>query len=94
MYLIKKTAVNSECVTHESYMKLISWVAVCSCLKWLKESFIDVKSSQNPSYMNTLAWMLIIASGGARALKLEGTISRRRREPSRGVRGHALSGKF
>ena len=24
----KKTAVNSECVTHEFYIKLISWVAV------------------------------------------------------------------
>ena len=33
-------------------------------------------------------------SGGARALKLGGTVSCRRREVSRGVRGHASPGKF
>ena len=38
---------------------------------------------------------LSIFSGGARALKLGGgAISRRRREPSRGVRGLAPPGKF
>ena len=26
--VFKKTAVNSECVTHESYLKLKSWVTV------------------------------------------------------------------
>ena len=36
----------------------------------------------------------ISISGGARALKLGGTISCRRREVSRGVRGHAPPGKF
>ena len=36
----------------------------------------------------------MLYSGGARALKLGGTISCRRREVSRGVRGHAPPGKF
>ena len=36
----------------------------------------------------------VCSSGGARALKLGGTISCRRREVSRGVRGEAPPGKF
>ena len=47
-------------------------------------------------YLLLVSWLPVFVkvSGGARALKLGGTISCRRREVSRGVRGHAPPGKF